>query len=322
MRFLIALVLSAVCPLVAAGQVGSDEAALGWISRIYAAGQKLNYSGVMVYQAGDRSETSRIVHVFDAGHELEKLESLDGSPREVIRTNDVVKCYLPRQKTLIVDQAGNGRGFPSRLVAAQASLSEHYRIRLGTEDRVAGRSAQQVLMEPKDDLRFGLTLWADADTGLLLKARMQDASGGTVEQFSFTEIAIGTDLGREAFTSRFDGEDGWRVIDAKGSEVAGDGLGWRIASAVPGFRMTSAVRRQLGGVHGDVVHMVFSDGLATMSVFIEPVVDGRENALGATRSGPVSIYARRIGGFLVTTLGETPPKAVQVLADAVEAVRP
>ncbi|MCB1890169.1 MAG: MucB/RseB C-terminal domain-containing protein [Rhodocyclaceae bacterium] len=292
------------------------------MARIYSAGQKLSYSGVMVYQAGERSETSRIVHVFDAGHELEKLESLDGSPREVIRKNDVVKCYLPRQKTLIVDQAGNGRGFPSRLVAAHGTLSEHYRVSLGEMDRVAGRSARQVRLSPKDDLRFGLELWADGETGLLLKARMLDASGGIIEQFSFTEVSIGAEIDRAAFHSQFDGADGWRIIDAKGSDVADEGIGWRLASAVPGFRMTSAVRRQLGDSHGDVVHMVFSDGLASMSVFIEPLRDGREPELGASHSGPVSIYARRIGDFLVTSLGEAPPKAVQVLAEAVEATRP
>ncbi len=322
MRFLFALVLAGLFPLLAAGQAAPDSAAIDWIERIYSAGQKLSYSGVMVYQAGERSETSRIVHVFDAGHELEKLESLDGSPREVIRKNNVVKCYLPRQKTLIVDQAGSGRGFPSRLVAAHATLSEHYRMTLGDEDRVAGRAVRQVVLHPKDDLRFGLELWSDVDTGLLLKARMLDAGGGVIEQFSFTEVSIGTEVDRSAFQSQFDGEDGWRVIDAKGSEVAGDGLGWRLASAVPGFRLTSAVRRQLGAAHGDVVHMVFSDGLASMSVFIEPVLDGREPEVGASRSGPVSIYARRIGDFLITSLGEAPPKAVQVLAEAVEAARP
>ncbi len=321
MKYLFALVLAAVMPL-AAAQAADDADALEWIERIYSAGQKLSYSGVIVYQSGERSETSRIFHVFEDGHELEKIDSLDGSPRQVIRTRDLVKCYLPRQRTLIVDEAGGGRGFPSRLVASQASLSEHYRITLGPLDRVAGLGARQVMLEPLDGMRYGLKLWADVDSGLLLKARMQDGSGGIVEQFSFTEVVIGGAIAPEEFTSRFEGEQGWRVINARGSEVSGDGLGWRVASEVPGFKLTSAVRRHLGEAHGDVVHMVFSDGLASMSVFIEPLTESAKKTLGATTSGPVNIYTRRIGGHLVTALGETPARAVQVLADAVEVVTP
>ncbi|MCB1916530.1 MAG: MucB/RseB C-terminal domain-containing protein [Rhodocyclaceae bacterium] len=320
MRTAFALFLALAIPLLTAGQAVAEEDAMAWIGRIYTAGQKLSYSGVIVYQSGRRSETSRIVHVFAGDHELEKLESLDGSPRQVIRTRDQVRCYLPRQRTLIVDQAGSSRGFPSRLVASEASLSDHYRIVLGPVDRVAGLQAQQILLEPLDGLRYGLTLWADVDSGLLLKARMSDDAGEVVEQFSFTEVEIGGDIASGEFTSRFEGEQGWKVINARGSEVSGDGLGWRLAAEVPGFKMTSAVRRQLGDAHGEVVHMVFSDGLASMSVFIEPMPSASQKSLGATTSGPVNIFTRRLEDHLVTALGETPARAVQVLANAVEVV--
>lgn len=320
MRFLLVLAFAwLLVPAAAAGEPGAD--AMAWMARIYAAGQKLNYSGVIVYQAGQRSETSRIVHLADGGHELEKLETLDGSPREVIRTRDQVRCYLPRQRTLIVDQASGSRGFPARLVASYASLSEHYRIRLGELGRIAGLEAQQVVLEPKDDLRFGYVLWADTRSGLLLKARLQDEAGRMVEQFSFTEVRVGDDIRRDEFVSRFDNEPGWRVINARGTEVDGDGVGWKVRFMVPGFKLVSAVRRTLGEAHGKVVHMIFSDGLAAMSVFIEPMPREREATLGASNSGPVNIFSRRVGDHLVTVLGETPARAVEVLADAVVAVQ-
>ncbi|MCB1907919.1 MAG: MucB/RseB C-terminal domain-containing protein [Rhodocyclaceae bacterium] len=318
MRYAFALLLALAVPLLAVGQEAAEEDPMAWIGRVYSAGQKLSYRGVIVYQSDGRSETSRIVHVFAGDHELEKLESLDGSPRQVIRTRDQVKCYLPRQRTLIVDQTGNSRGFPSRLVASQASLSSHYRIRLGPLDRVAGLQTRQILLEPLDELRYGLTLWADIDSGLLLKARMSNDKGEVVEQFSFTEVDIGGAVPGDEFTSPFEGEEGWKVINARGSEVSGEGLGWRLASEVPGFKMTSAVRRRLGDAHGEVVHLVFSDGLASMSVFIEPMPAVGEKSLGATSSGPVNIFTRRLEGYLVTVLGETPARAVEVLANSVE----
>ena len=318
MRYALAPIFAVVIALLAAGRAAAEDDPMAWIGRIYTAGQKLSYSGVIVYQSGSRSETSRIVHVFAGDHELEKLESLDGSPRQVIRTRDQVRCYLPRQRTLIVDQAGSSRGFPSRLVASDISLSDHYRIRLGPLDRVAGLQARQILLEPLDELRYGLTLWADVDSGLLLKARMSDDAGDVVEQFSFTEVVVGANIPKDEFTSPFEDEQGWKVINARGSEVSGDGLGWRLASEVPGFKMTSAVRRRLGEAHGEVVHMVFSDGLASMSVFIEPMPAAGEKSLGATNSGPVNIFTRKVDDHLVTALGETPARAVQVLANAVE----
>lgn len=316
MRFLLALSLALFSGL---ARAGSDAGPLVWLEKIYSAGQMLSYSGVISYQAGDRSETSRIIHLFDGGHEYEKLETLDGSPREVIRKRNQVKCYLPGQRTLIVDSAGGSRGFPARLVASHSALAEFYRVSLGEVGRVAGLPAQQVILEPRDDLRFGYVLWADMQTGLLLKARMHDQNGGVVEQFSFAEVRIGEEIGRESFTSRFDNETGWRVIDAGGTDVDNDSLRWRVASPVPGFRLVSAVQRRLGEAHGEVVHLVFSDGLAAMSVFIEPMPAQRGVDFGATRSGPVNIFKRRMDDVLITSLGEAPARAVQVLAEAVTA---
>ena len=167
-------------------EVPSDP--LTWLGRIAAAGQRLNYSGTFTYQSGNRSETSRIVHVRDSGGEFERLETLDGSPREVIRNNGEVRCVLPAQKTVIIDQAGSRRAFPSRLAEAWMNLSESYRIRRGELSRVAGLEAQQIILEPKDDLRYGYLLWADVQSGLLLKSRMVSERGETIEQFAFNEV--------------------------------------------------------------------------------------------------------------------------------------
>lgn len=314
--------------LLASWGVGAEAPSdpLAWLGRIATAGQRLNYSGTFTYQSGNRSETSRIVHLRDGSGESERLEALDGSPREVIRTNGEVRCVLPAQKTVIIDQAGSRRAFPSRLADAWMNLSESYRIRRGDIARVAGLEAQQIILEPKDDLRYGYILWADVQSGLLLKSRMVNEQGETIEQFAFNEVKIGGEVDRAQLQSRFAGEEGragWKVVNARGNELRQEDSGWVIKAALPGFsQQTSAVRRQLGATAGDTLHMVFSDGLAAVSVFIEPLA-GAEGKVspGPIHSGAINLYKRVVGSYLVTALGEVPPRTVQRLAEAVEPVR-
>jgi sigma-E factor negative regulatory protein RseB len=313
--------------LLASWGVGADAPTdpLAWLGRIAAAGQRLNYSGTFTYQSGNRSETSRIVHLRDGGGEFERLETLDGSPREVIRNNGEVRCVLPAQKIVIIDQAGGRRAFPSRLAEAWMNLSESYRIRRGEVSRVAGLEAQQIILEPKDDLRYGYLLWADMQSGLLLKSRMVNERGETIEQFAFNEVKIGGGVDRAQLQSHFATEQGagWQVVNARGNQLRQDETGWGIKAAVPGFYQTSAVRRQMSAAGGDTVQLVFSDGLAAVSIFIEPVSATAEAKLspGPFESGPINLYKRVIGKYLVTALGEVPPRTVQRLAEAMEPAR-
>src|SRR5574338_309147 len=255
----------------------SDPLAL--LGRMAAGGQRLNYSGTFTYQSGNRSETSRIVHFREGAGEFERLETLDGSPREVIRNNGEVRCVLPAQKTVIIDQAGSRRAFPSRLAEAWMNLAESYRIRRGE----------------------------------------------TIEQFAFNEVKIGGDLDRSQLKSRFsvDQGAGWQIVNARGSELRPGYSGWTIKAAVPGFYQTSAGRRQMGAHGGETMQFVFSDGLAAVSVFIEPVDTAAESKLtpGPFESGPINLYKRVVGKSLVTALGEVPPRTVQRLAEAVEPAR-
>ena len=301
----------------AVAQVPGDP--LSWLGRIATAGQRLNYSGTFIYQSGKNFETSRIVHMADANGEHERLEVLDGSPREVIRTNSEVRCVLPDQKTVIVDRPGGRRAFPSRLPASFAGLAENYRIRKGEVGRVAGLEAQLVVLEPKDDLRYGYQLWAELQSGLLLKARTVDERGEIIEQFTFSDVKIGGDIGSEAFRPRYAKDGEWRVVHANGVEVGRDESGWRLNAPLTGFSLMSIVRRPLGRDRGEALHLVYSDGLAAVSVFIEPA-DGAHAPIGPLASGAINIYKRMVGQHLVTALGEVPLRTVQRLGDGIEPV--
>ncbi|CAH1749093.1 Sigma factor RpoE negative regulatory protein RseB precursor [Thauera humireducens] len=309
-----------VCAVLLQGPAFAETPAdpLAWMGRIATAGQRLNYVGTFMYQSGSHVETSRIAHRVDASGEHERLEVLDGSPREVIRSGNEVRCVLPDQRTVIIDESAGRRAFPARLPVSPVGLAESYRIRKGEVGRVAGLEAQALILEPRDDLRYGHTLWAEMQSGLLLKARTVNEAGQVIEQFAFSDVRIGGDIDAQLLKPRFDDVDGWRVVNARGSELSKAESGWTVAAAPPGYALTSVMRRPLGPERGQAVHMVFSDGLASVSVFIEPMGDGAQVGLGPLASGAINIYKRSVNGHLVTALGEVPERAVRIIGDAIQ----
>ncbi len=319
-------VVLAACALLAPVHTIADERPsdpILWLSKISTAAQRLNYTGTFIYQSGKNLETSRITHMVDAGGEHERLEVLDGSPREVIRSNSEVRCVLPDQKTIIIDRAGGQRAFPARLPTSYAGVSENYRVSMGEVSRVAGLDTQLIVLEPRDSLRYGHMLWADVVSGLLLKARTVDEDGEIIEQFAFSDVRIGGEIDPGALKPSYTEDGDWRVINAHGNEVGMSESGWVLAAPLPGYTLKSIVRRPLGRDRGDILHLVFSDGLAAISVFIEPVEPDRlRNGPGALASGAINIYRRIVADeHLLTALGEVPLLALQRLGDGIEPVR-
>lgn len=308
--------------LVAALSVGqpalASEDPLVWLSRIASAASTLNYSGTFIYQSGPISETSRITHFVDATGEHERLEVLDGSPRQVIRNNDEVWCVFPERKTVIADRSGSQRSFPARLPTALNRITENYDVRKGKVSRVAGFDAQLIMLAPRDGLRYGHKLWADVKSGLLLKARMIDESGATIEQFMFSDVRIGEGVKADTSRPAFGEGSGWHVVAAHGSAVEVSDSGWRLSTPLAGYVLESVVRRPLGKGQRDVLHMVYSDGLASISVFVEPLDAAAAGSTAPLSSGAINIYRREVSGHLLTALGEVPLRALQGLGDAME----
>ncbi|WP_079435593.1 MucB/RseB C-terminal domain-containing protein [Zoogloea sp. LCSB751] len=291
---------------------------LSWLARISNAAHKLNYTGTFTYQSGKNVETSRIAHLVDGTGEYERLEALDGSPREVVRNNDEVQCFLPDQKLLIVDQSSARRSFPARLPQSPSALAEHYRIRKGEVVRIVGMESQQIILEPKDDMRFGHQFWADVGSGLLLRARLVGEKGESIEQFAFTEVHVGAPFDKEKVKPRFVRSSDWKVVNARGSDVKVEDTGWVFKNSIPGFRQVVSVVRQGRKERGEAYHVVFSDGLAAISVFIEPMPAKNTLQSGMSSSGAFNIFRRTVSDHLITVLGEVPQQALVRIADGVE----
>jgi sigma-E factor negative regulatory protein RseB len=290
---------------------------LSWLRKINEATQRLSYSGTFVYQNGGRSETSRITRYVDPAGDIEKLEVMDGVPREIVRTKDTVRCYLPDSRVVKVDRRTE-RGFPALLPERITALARHYDISLGETRRIAGFDCQSVVLTPKDNLRYGYKLYADVNSGMLLRAVTVDAAGQSVEQFTFTQLTLGN-VTRDMVKPRH-AVRAWRVEEA---EAAPTRLtGWGLASELPGFHKVTELKRRLGESR-PVGQMVYSDGLAAVSVFIEPL-EGRRDPVrtGLASMGAINIYTREVANHMVTVVGEAPALSVQRIADAVEFHRP
>jgi sigma-E factor negative regulatory protein RseB len=324
--FGLALGLSS-APLLAQTAAGQQQEALQWLQRLAGAAQKLSYSGTFVYRNGNQSETSRIVHLAGNGNQTEKLEVLDGSPREIVTQNDEVRCYLPESKLLIIEQRGTRRPFPALLPASLAGLGEYYGMRKGSRARVAGFDSQIIRLEPRDAWRYGRQLWVDPASGLLLKADLLDERGELLESFAFTELQIGAPANPDAVKSSYAADagqtDAWQVRQAKSRELRDDAR-WAFRAELPGFRRQAAMRRNIAQDAGreaqEVLHWVYSDGLAAISVFIHPLRP-QDNAIetGAHALGAFSMLKRIVDGHQVVVMGDVPPATVKRFAEGIEA---
>lgn len=304
--------------LVFAGPAWAGEAesvdAFGWLQKISNATHKLNYSGTFIYQRDKRVETSRIVHLVDESGEQAKLVTLDGTQREMYRMNNDVLCFLPDSQTAVLDKSRARKIFPAILPEQISSLKESYEAKLGGQSRVAGRDTQIVLLEPKDPFRYGHKFWADTKTGLLLQAGVWKDKHEMVDRFSFSQVSIGMPIDKSEVKPKLTGRK--LIQNEEGKARDGDiDPGWQVKSVPPGFKQISAMKRMLPGGQAPVNHIVFSDGLAAVSVFIEPDMGTVETSL--SHRGAMHVYTRSVADHAIKVLGEVPAVTVRQIGDSV-----
>lgn len=289
--------------LILSGAVHAD-AAQDWLNRAAAAAKQLNYSGVYVYHHGEHVEVQRVMHRADASGEQEKVEVMGGTPRQFLRINSDVYCYLPDGKHVRLERNTARRFFPALLPAKPTALLDYYEVKLGGTERVAGRLAQVLTLEPRDGYRYAHTLWLDKRSGLPVKSRVVNANGRVVSMFVFSEIQIGKAPDTILFRNDLTGK---RIVNA-GEEAPVD-ITWSVKPP-PGYERVQAAQRLLPGKKASVTHLVYTDGLSVLSMFVEPVDSQVERLNGLSAEGAIGIYARESDGYIVTILGEVPNMAL------------
>jgi len=288
-----------------------------WLVKMARAGRNLDYEGTFVYRHDAQLDTLRIVHKVTEGVAHERLMSLNGVPREIVRDAREVRSYYPEDNSVVVEQRrADDQTFPSLLPERVQNLDENYIIQLGKPGRVAERPVQQVLVRPRDSYRYGYRLWADRETGLLLKADLMDETDRMLEQFMFIQVTVGGNIPTSALAPQT--ARSGMVWHRDSSEIARDVETSWVATRLPkGFELTKQMKRELPTRRKAVEHLVYSDGLAAVSVFVEKNEAGNQVTEGASRTGAVNAYGRPADGHYVTTVGEVPAATVSLIGDSV-----
>ncbi len=324
--FIVLLGLAAAAPALPA----ENHQLFDVLSKIERAARQSNYAGTFIYQEGSQMRTSRIAHVWDGENEREKLEILDGAPREFIRNNNQVTAYISDSKTMRIETRMASDLFPSMSINKRSAVGRYYALGNGEIDRVAGLSARQWSLRPKDRWRYGYKVWTDQGSGLLLRMQTIDAGHRLVEQISFTQL---NQLGFEAIPAArlapsFTPTGAWRVERIRLLPAALPG--WRVRWMPPGFHKIQQVKRLVSRENtpisvrkaaiapdeGILSQIVYSDGVAGISIFIE--MDGGNRQEGAAKQGAINIISKRYGQFWLTIVGEVPAVTIKQIAKSIQ----
>ena len=313
----LAVAIGAVPAMAIAGGSAEIQDAATLLARAAGSARTLNYTGTLVYlQRSTVVETSRLVHWNDAGNELEKLVNLEGPANEVIRSSTEARCYYPAEKVVLVEPRTFRNAFPALSTQQQKVLTDYYDLKKAEAGRVAGMEAQAWVFEPKDGLRYGQKLWFERATGLLLKARIQNERGEPIEQFMFSDIQIGAYIDRDMVRPSWpEAPPAWQIRNrGLGEPVAAD-TGWVVRAAPPGFSRVAEGYRTAKGKRTPVAHIVYSDGLVTVSVFVEPMSSVHPE--GLRQDGVTNTFIRDLDGYMVTAYGEAPVATIRQIANSV-----
>lgn len=318
------LLLALLASGAAANALASDDAK-AWLARMNEALTTRNYDGVFFHVHGGRVETMRIIHRVREGSVAERLVSLDGSGREFVRTGTELVCYLPDKRTVLVERRPQETTLLGNLPRFDESTEGYYELKAVERARLMGRDTRVIAVLPKDAFRYGYRLWIDEATTMPLKTQLCDARGNVIEQIQFANLSLPRDIADAEFRPQVDTEGfRWLRQDARQPRVAASGTAivWRALRLPPGFRLTLRSAQSMPGSEGPVEHLVFSDGIASVSVFVEAAGGGGSPMTGPARVGSSSAFSTTVSGHQVTAVGEVPPETVRFIASSVEADAP
>jgi sigma-E factor negative regulatory protein RseB len=304
-----------------------------WLARIQQAAANTSYQGTLVFSAAGAVSSSRVTHICDGRQRYERIEVLDGRARVQYRHNEQALTVWPASKLARVEQRDLVAEFPA-LPAAPQSVLDYYDMGLLARDRIAGREAEVLMLKPRDKLRFAQRLWVDRDTGLLLRNDLLGPAGETLESSVFSELQLVGKWSAESVLGPMKRLEGFRVLRPQVERTQPDNEGWVLARPVLGFVLVACSKRSMdmaadadtpagGSTAGpvQVLQSVFSDGLAHVSVFIEPFDASRHKQPMGTSLGATHTMTHRQGDWWLTVVGEVPMSTVQLFEASFERKR-
>ena len=279
------------------------------------ASQQLNYEGVFHSQSSSESNSTHVIHANIDNKEYCLLKMLDGAPNEVFCSGDMV--YVTSQDGLLIKKRKNQFLFPSVLPSDIKHLKKNYQLSFGEKKRVADRMAQHIELKAKDNLRFNYHIWIDDKNLLPLKLIVTNNKNQTIEQSTFTTIAFSEVIDKDIFEKNINQS---KIYVAKNKFVENyvSNKFWNLKDLPSGFKEVDLISRRVNGLNLLDYQIIFSDGLAYVSLFIRPITRGTEPKEGSVAIGPTNISARYQDGYQIMSVGVVPPETVNTFSGAIE----
>ena len=300
------------------------------LQRTAYAARELNYQGVFVYQNGKQTRSVQITHVNNSGQEMTRNLVLDNSvlpdkPREVYSQGKDIVIFHPKNEannptttispTVVIEKRRGQNLFPAMLPTDLQAIKASYSARLGTIEMIAGRGAQVIELVPNDAFRYSYKIWADTEFGLLLKMTLLDNKKQTLEQIEFNQLSMLNSQDVNWFQPKIDVKKNYVTEDVATANHVD--TNWIVAELPTGYIKVDHVLLNLPGKTVPVDQMIFSDGIASVSLFIEPITKGMHPKMGHMLIGSTNICANVIDGYQITVVGEVPEATVMQIAKAV-----
>ncbi len=299
-----------------------------WLDMMNRGFLEVSYDGIFSYFSGDDLSTLRVVHTVTDGVQRERLVHLNGAPREIVRTGDEVECVMrPGDEILALESSIPAGPFARAFSRAFEGVSDHYIMSLHGSDRVADRQAMRLAVMPRDAQRYGFRLWLDEDTGLLLRSELVDTKGKRLEIFQFATLKVGGPISEKDLQPEMSegSHTSHLSLESPAPAITRGKANWQAEWVPDGFTMASWDIRRTPSSSKSVDTLMYSDGLAAFSVFIEDMPDNGGHAL-VSRSGATVAVSQVVGGgrenthHLVTVVGEIPTATAQRIAQSIRYV--
>lgn len=288
--------------------------------RMHEASRNRAYIGTFVVSSGGAMSSAKIWHVCEGNQQVERIEALSGAPRSIFRHNDQVITFMPDHKVARSEKRESLGLFSELFQSADSRIADFYKVRQKGVERVAGVEADIIQLIPKDTLRFGYRVWTERKNGLVVKLQTLDTDGKVLEQAAFSELQLDAPIRMDKLIQMMGKVDGYRVEKPVMLKTSASAEGWTLKAPVAGFKAVNCYKRPVTAAaapaagNDEPLQWVFSDGLASVSVFIEPLdrlhpVQESSLSLGATQT-----LTRQLDGYWVTVMGEVPAATLQLFA--------
>ena len=274
-----------------------------------------NYEGTLIVRQKDKLQAMHVKHGMNDNGMWESIESLSGESRQVIRQNNKVTTIFPARKLITVSHNRDSFPLHPQLPENRQVLKKLYHLRLTGKGRIAKKDTQILAVTPKDKYRYGYKYWLDTETGLLLKCDLLDEQGQVIEQLMFSDLNI---LPRSPRShDLLDEARQYQVVDLDQGKEVRTASRWKVQRLPTGFVLTRSVAKMSPKNKDMVQHMTYSDGMSSVSVFIEKHIPEKMALEGVSSMGAVNAYGLPINNFHVTAIGEVPVATVRMIAESV-----